>query len=201
MSSIRMEQLSSFGRLAVKLDAEFSELARLGAQIQRLDIDTESGLEHAVKLLGKFAESGKAISEGIQQFSTVLQEARERSESAAQTVSARANDIRDRKMRQADLRGKLLQIEDVVKNVNEDLSQFKRDGKSDPTDADKLQMRAELEKANAALRTLIVDAEATKESAREMKFKTLEREAQALLDTLRSSCRKVDKVLAESNRP
>jgi len=49
-----VDTLSPFGRLAVTLDTDFSELSRLSGQIQRLDLDTDGDLDHAVKLLNEF---------------------------------------------------------------------------------------------------------------------------------------------------
>ncbi|MBI3299015.1 MAG: hypothetical protein HYZ75_12665 [Elusimicrobia bacterium] len=45
MPSIRLEDLSPFGRLALKLDQELSELARVGGQIARVDIGSDNGLD------------------------------------------------------------------------------------------------------------------------------------------------------------
>src|SRR5690349_11854543 len=107
MPALRLDDLSPFGRLAVKLDEEFSALARLSGQIERLVLDSEGDLEHAVKLLNQFAEHGKNITDGIQEFSKVLREAQERSESAAKLVADRAQLIQQRKEQQRALQGKL----------------------------------------------------------------------------------------------
>src|SRR4051812_29981594 len=118
-SKIDPQHLSSFGRLAVKLDADLGELTRLSAQIQRLDLETDSDLDHSVKLLGKFADIGRDISVGIQDFSRILQEARDKSEGAIQLVAERAELIRQRKQRQKEVREQLSQVEQNVRATNE----------------------------------------------------------------------------------
>ena len=95
MPSLHLDDLSSFGRLAVALDQHFLELTRLSGQIERLDIESESGLERAVKALNEFAEHGTSLSDGFQGLSNVLEEVRTRSEAAAQIVSARAQVIEE----------------------------------------------------------------------------------------------------------
>ena len=197
MSSIHFESLSSFGRMAVKLDGYFSELVRLGGQIERLDIGSESGLALAVKLLNQFAERGKNGSEGIQDFSKVLDEARARSEGAARLVAERAQLIRQRKQEQDQIREKLDQVERNVKAANANLASFRKDGKSEFTSGEKLQIKAGLERLNEDLKRFLADVQAIKEAAGQAKFKSIEHDAKNLLDALRSSCRKIDKVISE----
>ena len=197
MSAIRLENLSSFGRLAVKLDTDFAELTRLSGQLQRLDIDSDSGFEHAVKILNQFAQHGSSISEGIQEFSKCLQEARERSEVAAKAVSERAELIRGRKDKQDQMRAQLELVGDNVRAVNASLAGFRKEGRTEFSGEEKRQLKSELERLNVDLRKYLGDAQAIKEAARQSKFKSVERDAQDLIDVLRSSCRKVDKVIAQ----
>jgi hypothetical protein len=197
MPSLRFENLSSFGRLAVKLDEHFMELTRLSGQIERLDIDSESGLELAVKLLNQFAEHGKNVSEGIQGFSKVLQETRERSEVAVKQVAERAEFIHQRKQQKNQLREKLHQAEQNVKAANANLVSFRNNGKSEFTHEARLQIKAQLERLNEDLKRVLADVQTIKEAAGRLKFKSVEHDAKNLLDALRSSCRKIDKAIGE----
>jgi chromosome segregation ATPase len=193
MPSIQLDTLSAFGRAALKLDTDFSELTRLGRQIERLDIDSDSGLERALKLLEEFAQHGTNISEGIQHFSKYLQEAREQSEIAAKTVSERAQLVLQRKQQQNQTREKLNQLEEKVKGANASLSGFKKENFSE---SEKRELRAELERLNGDLKTFLAEAQTIKDEAGQSNFKNIERDAQNLLDALRSSSRRVDKVIA-----
>lgn len=196
MSSINPETLSAFGRQAVKLDADFTELARLSGQIQRLDLDTESGLELAVKLLDQFSRHGMGISDGIQKFSKVLMEANQQSEAAAKLVADRAQLIRQRKELQNQIREKLNQVEQNVAAASTRLGGLRKEGNVEFSNDEKFQIKAEFERLNVELKNFMAEAQAVKEEATQARFKSIERDAQTLLDALRSSCRKVEKVIA-----
>lgn len=198
MPSIQLETLSSFGRLAVKLDTDFSELTRLSGQLQRLEIDSDSGFEKGVKLLDQFAQHGKSISEGIQEFSKLLQEARAQSEAAVQQVAERAEAIRRRHDDRSRMQERLREVEDKVKGANASLGRFRKDGGGDYSPGEQDQIRAEFERLNEDLKKFLEDARAVKEAAREANFKTLERDAQNVVDALRASSRRVEKALGEA---
>lgn len=198
MPTIRSEDLSPFGRLALQLDAAFTEMSRLNGQLQRLDIDSETGLERAVKILDQFAKAGQAVADGVQNFSTVLQEARAQSEAAAKAVMERAEVIGRRKREQRGLREELSRVEQAVAAVNAGLAAAGKNGKSESAGERNLRIRAELERVSGELKSFLADAQSVKEAAAGGKFKTIERDAQNLLDVLRASSRRVEKALAGS---
>jgi hypothetical protein len=96
MSAPDKKNLSPFGLAALALDAEFVELERLSGQIERIAIESDSGLERAQSLLIKFAECGQRVADGVIAFSKALQDAHVRAEKAGQTVWARAAVVRER---------------------------------------------------------------------------------------------------------
>lgn len=194
MSTIRLDSLSPFGRMAVELDSNFSELTRLSGQLERLEIDSEGGLEHAVKLLNDFAARASAIAEGMQNFAQTLQEAQARSEAATRQVAERAHSIQERKQRQQQIHQKLTQVKQDVKAVNDSLAEFRKAG--DGSGGDKTRLHLEFERLSGQLSRFIADAQAIKAEAHQAKFKILERDAQALVDVLESSRRKVTQALA-----
>ncbi len=197
MPTLHLENLSPFGRLAVELDGHFLELTRLSEQIQRLDIDSESGLDRAVKLLNQVAEHGKIISQGMQGFSKILQDARARSEVAAKLVAERAQSIHQRKQHQNEIREKLARVEENVKAANANLAGFEKEGESGFTDEERSKIKVALKRLNVDLKRFLADAQAIKEAAGQSKFKTIEHDASKLLDALRSSCRRIDKAISE----
>src|SRR5579864_7887089 len=151
MPSLSLDSLSPFGRLAVKLDNDFSELARISAQLQRLEIESDGSLEHAIKLLNQFAQHGQSITDGIQEFARSLQEARERSEAAAKLVAERAQLIQQRKQEQNQVQEKLTQLEEEVKAANASLAGLRKRDNGGYSDEEKLQIRAQLELLNSQL--------------------------------------------------
>src|SRR4051812_13284852 len=89
--------LSPFGEAALKLDADFTEVERLASQVEQVDVHSDIGLERAIKLLKHFSECGQRIAEGIQVMAKSLEEARARTEAAANLVAARATEVQKRK--------------------------------------------------------------------------------------------------------
>lgn len=196
MASLSLEDLSPFGRLAVQLDGDFSEMIRLGAQIDRLDIDSDSGLEHALKLLTRFAQHGRNIAENIQDFSRTLQDARDRSEAAAKRVTERAQQIEERKIRQNQIQDKLKRVEEKVKTANAGLTGTQKPSGREFSDDEKAQITSQLERLNNELVKFIAETQAIKEEAGQSKFKTIERDAQTIIDTLQSSRRKINSAIS-----
>ena len=191
MASIPLDSLSPFGRLAVKLDGDFSELTHISGQLQRLEIDSDSGLKRAIKLLEQFARHGQNITEGVQEFSRSLQEARERSEAAAQIIAERAQLIQQRKQQHDQVREKLTQLEQKVKAANASLAGLKKHDKSEYSDEEKVQIRAQLERLGSHLVGFIEEAQTIKEEAGRSKFKEIQHDAQSLQEALQSSRRKL----------
>lgn len=195
MPAIRVESLSAFGRLAVKLDEHFSELTRLSGQIERLDIDSESGLEHAVKVLNQFAEHGTSVAEGIQELAKVLDEARTRTETAARVVAGRAEVIQQRKQQQQQVRERLSEAETQVKAANANLTRLRQGARGEYTQQERLQLKTQLAGLNEDLKKLVVDVQAVKDTASQAKFRTIELDAKNLLEALRTACRKLDQAI------
>jgi predicted nucleic acid-binding Zn-ribbon protein len=196
MASLPLESLSTFGRLAVQLDGNFSEMVRLSEQMQRLDIDSDSGLERAIKLLNQFAQHGQDIAGNIQDFSKSLEEARDRSEAAAKLVAERARHIEERTLRQNQIQEKLKQVEEKVKTANAQLAESRKQGKPEFLAEEKTEIMSQLERLNSELVRFIAETQAVKEEAGQGKFKRLEHDAQSIIDTLQSSRRKINSAIS-----
>src|SRR5438045_2901319 len=69
------------------LDSYLAELERVGGKINSTDMASHFDVEHIQKLMTRFAECGKGISEQVVNFSAQLQEAQRRAETVAQGVS------------------------------------------------------------------------------------------------------------------
>lgn len=196
MASINLETLSAFGRLAVKLDLDFLELSRLSGQIQRLDIESDGGLDRAAKLLEQFAQQGKNISEGIKDFSQHLQNVREQSEIAAKSVAERSEDIRRRREEQNQIREKLNEVERNVVSANATLATFKKEGKTIFSDDEKTEIKTHLTRLNVDLKKFVEAAQSIRDAAGQSNFKSVERDAKSLLEALRASAKKIEKVIS-----
>jgi hypothetical protein len=195
MPAIHLENLSPFGRLAVKLDGDLMELVRLSGQIQRLEIETEGGLEHALTLLARFAQHGQILSAEIQDFARFLQEAQQQSESATKIVAERAQQIVQRREEHHRVREKLARVEQDVKAASENLTSHRKEGKKEFSEDDKRELVSALSQLQGQLEKLATNAESVKSEAADLKFKNLERNAQSLLDTLQASRRRIHEAI------
>ena len=196
MSSIRRDELSPFGLQALKLDEDFSELGRLCAKIERLDLESESDLDHAVKLMGEFARQGQTIAEDMQHFSKSLQEARERSEVAARSVEQRAQQVLERQGRRDRLKDRLIQLDQEIKSANEGLLGGRKSANEALSDAEKERIKAQFEQLQRRLADFIDPAQKIRDEAAQLKFRRIERDAQSMLDTLVALRRKLETILS-----
>ncbi|MFL5814980.1 MAG: hypothetical protein ACJ763_15500, partial [Bdellovibrionia bacterium] len=71
-SSLQSKVLSSFAEAALSLDKDFTELDTLSGQLERLDLNSDSGLERAKEILAKFGECGGRIGDGVQKLAKEL---------------------------------------------------------------------------------------------------------------------------------
>ena len=199
MGSLNTESLSPFGQLALKLDHDFCELERIGGQIERLPIDSDSGLDRGLKLLTQFAQHGQNIAEGIQKFAKALETARERSEGAAKVVSERALLLQQRQEVQNQMQEKFSQLGTRVQKVSSTLASFKKPAGNDFSDEEKKQMPEQLKAMDSHLIGFIEEAQTIKEEARRSNLKGVERNAESLYGTLLSARRKLSSVMGPAH--
>ncbi len=187
--------LSPFAQLALKLDQDFGALERLSGQIERLDIETDNGLEQALKLLGQFAKHGESISAGIQDFAGVLDQSRARAEQAAAIVSERAALVQKRHQEQSELQGRFNQLAAKVQEVNASLSAMKKpDGAF--TEAEKAQLTERLQAMDAHLGVFVEEAGTLRAEADRANLKKLGRNAESLQGTLIAARTRLSSVFA-----
>ena len=90
MTTINKKNLSALAQSALDLEDDISDLERLSGQIDELNIESESGMNQARNLLGKFGERGAKIAEAVQNLAKSLDEGRRRAEKAAEVVATKA---------------------------------------------------------------------------------------------------------------
>ena len=191
MSSINIKNLSSFGQSALKLDQDFTELERLSSQIERLSIDSDSGLDRAQEALLKFGECGQRIGTGIQGLATELNELRVRAEKAAQVVSDRAVLVQQRRTEIDRMLERFRMLGDLVRQTSATVAKFKKLSGEGVTDAEKALIAKQLAEFDSQLEPLISEIHKLKEDARNAKMKTLERNAESLWQSLDAARRKL----------
>ena len=191
MSSINLENLSAFGKVAVALDNDFAEFERLGGQIERLSVDSDNELERAQQLLAKFGECGERIGNGMQGLAKSLEEIRTHAEKAAQTVSARLPQIQERLKEHEQMKERLRALSEMVRGVSEAVGQLKKPAGEKFSDEEKALITNQLAEFDKQLGGLVEQARKLHEDARNAKMKSLERNADSLSQTLQSARRKL----------
>jgi hypothetical protein len=196
MPSIRPEDLSPFGRAALKLDREFAELAAVGAEMASVDVGSDGGLDEGIKLLNRAARCGQDIADSMQTFSSSLQEARDRADAAMKTVAERAQLISKRREEQDKLQEKLSKVKDEVQAAGAGLAESFKAGAGAPSADEKARIAAELERVRAPMSAFIEAAKAVKAEAAAGNFKRVARQADSVIDSLQASLRKIEQALA-----
>lgn len=194
MPSIHPEDLTPFGRAALKADNELAELARLGEKMAKVDVESDGGLDEGIKILERVSKYGQAIAATMQDFASSLQDARDKAEAATRLVAERALVIQQRVKLKEQLEEKLAKLKDDLKTAGQSLSGFKAP-KGDLTEDDKKRVAAELERLEAPLIRFIEAAQAIKAECAAANFRQLERQAAAVVDSLQHSRRKINQAL------
>jgi chromosome segregation ATPase len=183
--------MSSFAEAALKLDNDFSELERLSGQIERLELDTDAGLDRAKELLAKFGECGMRIGDGVQGLAKELEETRLRAEKAAEAVSQRAAQIQERQQ----LRDRMLErfhtLTEMVRKVSALIAQLKKAEGEKISDEEKALLLERLPELDSQLGMLVDESVKLKNDAHDANLKTLVRNADSLSQTLTSARRKL----------
>ena len=171
-------------KAVLALDEYFSELDRLGANINSLEMKSEFDFEHAEKLMARFAECGQGVSDEVTKLAQHLSVARARAESVAAEVAKRAELVRSRKSSANDKFEEFRQLGEKVRELSEAMNELRRDESQPITDDDRTLITARLVAFEDQLGPLIVRAQALRQDARESKIKLLEQNADSLSQTL-----------------
>ena len=196
MPSIRLEDLTPFGRAAVKLDQELSELVKIGGQMEGVQIDSDGGVDEGIKLLNRAAPYSESVAGTMQEFAKTLQEARDRAEAAMKVVAERGQLIQRRRAFEDELQAKLTALSEQVKDAGAGLAGLGKAGPGGLSDEQKRQVAAELEKLREPMNGFIAAGQALKDEAAAGKFRRLERQAESMIDSLRASLRKIAEAVA-----
>ena len=182
---------SALVRSVLALDTFLSELERIGRKINSADLSGDFDVEYVQKLMSRFAECGEAISEEVPKLSEHLQEAQTRAQAVARGVSqqaelfnARRNEY-NRKLEQFRLLG------DRGRELNAAIVRFRPVNRERLTDEDRAKLRTDLAGFDVQLTGLIDELQSLKNSARDSRMKSLERNAESLAQTLQVARKKL----------
>src|SRR5438094_1674877 len=133
------------------LDGYLSELERVGAKINGTDMSADFDGEYIQKLITRFTECGKGISEEVTNLSTQLHEAQARAEAVAQGVSRQAELWNIRKNEQNEKLEKFHILGERVRELNAAISQFRPPQGQGVTNEDREKLRSNIPAFEAQL--------------------------------------------------
>jgi hypothetical protein len=166
------------------LDEHFSEMARLSARIDEMDLKSNFDFEQSERLINLFAECGQAVSGDIANFVAVLNEARESTETAAQKVAIKADQLKERRDEVQEKMSQFQSLSGKVSQLNETLLAFKKPQGETLNDEDRAQLALSLTDIESKLQSLIIEAQELKEVGQHSKIKILEQNADSMRQTL-----------------
>lgn len=185
------KNLSLFGQAAVALDEDFVEAERLASQIEQVDVQSEIGLERAIRLLRHFTECGERITSQIQSLAQELEKARSRTEGAAQTVARRAAEIQIRKEQEDQGLQGFKALSEKVREITAEMSELKQPKDKSLSADEKKELSLKMAGFDSKIVPLIDEANRLKDQARNSKMKTLERNAESLSQNLVNARKKL----------
>jgi len=188
----KIKNPSPLVQAVLNLDNYLSEIVRLGAKIESMDLKSDFDYEQAQRLMNRFAECGHGVSEEVVQLSATLTDARAQAEAAAQIVAARAEllqarqDVHQKKM--DDFRT----LGEKVRELTLSLNDLKRSEGETLTEQDQAQVSVRLGDFQTKLQPLILEAQTLRKEAQGSKLKTLEQGADSLVQSLSAIGRKLE---------
>jgi hypothetical protein len=185
------KQNSPLVQSVLALDQHLSELERVGDKINSTDMTTDVDMEHMQKLLTRFAECGKGVSEQVMNLSRLLNEARQRAEDVSRNVSIQIERLNVRTTEQNEKMERFRLLGERVRELNAAISEFRRPKGQSLTEEDRAKLAASIPAFDAELSVLIEELLALGQSARDSRMKSLQKNAESLAQTLQSVRKKL----------
>lgn len=181
--SSKIKELSAFGRAAIELDFEFQELDRLAQKIERLSLQTDSGLERASDLIIEAEMCRARLMTAMQVMAAQLEETRNRSEQSVTVICERTAIVQNRKQEAEKLAQRFQALGEMVKTITFATSHMTpQDGVFSPEQ--KLLLAKTLPEFNEKMDVLVRETKRLKADAREAQLSAIERSADSLFQKL-----------------
>ena len=180
----KMKNPSPLVESVLKLDNYLSEIVRLGAKIESMDLKSDFDFEQTQRLMNHFAECGQGVTDEIIQLSTRLNEARAQAEAAAAIVAARAELVQARQNEHQQKAIAFQALGAKVRDLTLSLNDLKRSEGETLSDEDRAKMSMRLTDFELQLRPLIEEARLMRQEAQASKLKALEQGADSLVQSL-----------------
>jgi hypothetical protein len=166
------------------LDNYLGELERVGTKISSTDMQSDFDIDFIQKLMARFAECGQGVSEEVTNLSTHLREAQARAEAVAQAVSRQAGLFTARRSEQNEKLDQFRVLGDKVRELSTAISQFRRPEGGSLTREDREKLKSSIPGFETQVAALIDELQNLRESARNSRMKSLQKNAESLVQTL-----------------
>ena len=180
MDAINPKNLSPLVQAVLALDRDFQDLERLRENIEHSDLETESGLDRTRNLLKRFGESGTRLADNLQGFAKILGETRDQAEKSATVVAQRTQAFQARVESTEQI---FIRFQGLVEKV--------RTLAAHAADVDQASLSERCSDLNIQLGALIAEVQEFKDDARAANLKSVEKNAEALAQSMSASLRKL----------
>jgi len=173
-------------RSVLALDSYLSDLERVGTKINGTDMGSDFDGEYIQKLMTRFTECGKGISEEVTNLSTQLREAQARAEAVAQGKSRQAELFNIRQNERNEKVEQFRVLGEKVRELTAAIGRFRPARGDRLTGEDRAKLTSNVPGFEARVAGLIEQLQNLRKSARDSRMKALEKNAESLAQTLQA---------------
>lgn len=175
---------SPITQAAARLGDDILEMQRLSAELSKVEVNSDSGLDRARALLKHFTECSQRIGEEMKALGGALDEGRQQVEAAVETVAARASAIQERQAEAEQMLSRFNTLSDMVRKVADAVAPLQGQGHSK-------EVAERLPEIRTNLDVLIEEARSIKSQAKAANMRTMESNADSLMHSLQGIQRKL----------
>ena len=179
-------------KTVLSLDTHFQSLERISARIGETELKSEFDYNQIGRLMMAFAESAHSVATEFVDLLTVINEAKVRSEAAAQVVAAKAEQLKSRQDEEQSKSEAFRALTEKVSLLNSEMKLLQKPAGETLSSEDKAHLAKQLGQLDLQLRPLIEEAHAIKKEAQNSGLKALEQNADALGQSLAAASQKLN---------
>ncbi len=179
--------MSEFARAALALDVRFEEFCRLSAELERVSIDSDSGLERARILLKDLNECREGFTPASQDMARALEGARQGTAEAAEKVEKREHAVQDRVSQVDQMLGRYRLLGDTVRRVTSAVAGLKQSPEGGLSADERSLLASKMPEINTQMTVVVDEAKRLMDDARAANMKILERNCDSLRQTVQAS--------------
>lgn len=187
----KVKNQSPLVKSVLNLDTHFSDLERLSARIEEMELKTDFDMNQVRQLMTRFSESAQAVSTEIVELASRLEEARTRAEENGRLVAQKAEELQAKQDQQEDKTEAFRKLTAKVALLNEELKMLRKPEGEEYSANEKEVVNSRMAQLRTQLQPLIAEANALKDEARASRMKVLEQNADSLSQSLSAISQKL----------